>query len=151
MCPSSDSVMSFAMEQKMPLVNRDWALRVPAPSHRHAAPSGPWPWQDLDDSIPASESTGGCAIQSHKEPGSPHWTDYPECLFPNWKADQVAKSKMKTILAGSEESVVYHVDVGSDGRFSDQGSHEVQDERQFEQVMAETVSKKKLGVALYSL
>lgn len=25
--------------------------RAPAPSHRHAAPSGPWPWVDLDDSI----------------------------------------------------------------------------------------------------
>jgi hypothetical protein len=23
--------------------------RVPVPSHRHASPSAPWPWVDLDD------------------------------------------------------------------------------------------------------
>ena len=23
--------------------------RVPHPSHRHAAPSAPWPWVDMDD------------------------------------------------------------------------------------------------------
>jgi hypothetical protein len=23
--------------------------RVPIPSHRHASPSAPWPWVDLDD------------------------------------------------------------------------------------------------------
>ena len=26
--------------------------RVPIPSHRHASPSAPWPWVDLDDGEP---------------------------------------------------------------------------------------------------
>ena len=25
--------------------------RVPHPSHRHAAPSAPWPWVDLEDGM----------------------------------------------------------------------------------------------------
>ncbi|KAF8516402.1 hypothetical protein JB92DRAFT_2267729 [Gautieria morchelliformis] len=130
------SMDNIAMERRL----TDWPPRVPAPSHRHAAPSGPWPWQDLDDSIPAAaESTDGSSIQSHRESGAPpHWGNYPECLFPNWKPDQVEKSKMKTSPPVSGKSVIYHVDVGADGDFFDQGSHLVQDEKQFEDAMAET-------------
>ena len=125
----------------MPVVDRDWPLRVPAPSHRHAAPSGPWPWQDLDDIIRATNSTEDSDPQPNDGSGSPQWTDYPECLFPNWKADQVQRSQMKTILDKSKESVIYHVDVAADGQFSNQGDHLVQNERDFEKAMADTVSR----------
>jgi hypothetical protein len=126
----------------------DWPSRVPAPSHRHAAPSGPWPWQDLDDSIPEAEPADGSSTQSHRESGAPHWSNYPECLFPNWKADQVERSKMKTSLPASGKTLVYHVDVAADGEFSDQGSHLVQDEEEFEDAMAETVSRRRFLLLL---
>ena len=114
--------------------------RVPAPPHRHAAPSGPWPWQDLDDIIPTSASTETSSSKTRRDSG-PEWINYPECLFPNWKEDQVARSKMKTILARSKESVIYHVDVAADGQFSNQGFRSVRNESQFEEVMADTVSQ----------
>jgi hypothetical protein len=50
---------------------------------------------------------------------------------------------MKTVLSESSDCKIYHVDVGSDGHFSDHGCHSVRDETQFEKVMAETVSKAK--------
>ncbi|KAF8463036.1 hypothetical protein JB92DRAFT_3136636 [Gautieria morchelliformis] len=130
--------MDFPLQHRMPLVGRDWPRRVPAPSHRHAAPSGPWPWQDLDDTIPKSHATETSSRHSQETSASPCWTDYPECLFPNWKPDQVKRSKMKTLLSESSESIIYHVDVGSDGHFSGHGRHLVRDESQFEAVMAET-------------
>lgn len=123
--------------------DRDWPSRVPAPSHRHAAPSGPWPWQDLDDPIPPTrKSTDGSSRETLASPVSVRWDEYPECLFPNWKADQVERSKMKTELQGSKESTIYHIDVDEKGRFSDRGSHLVQSENkeQFDKVMAEIVS-----------
>jgi hypothetical protein len=56
---------------------------VPLPSHRHATPSGPWPWMDVD------------AEESHLPPQAtpcPHpncgfclqWSLYPQSHFPNW-------------------------------------------------------------------
>lgn len=41
--------------QSLPLVEirslKEDSSRVPHPSHRHAAPSAPWPWIDLDDGV----------------------------------------------------------------------------------------------------
>ena len=134
-------IMDIPMEQRMLVVDRDWPRRVPPPSHRHAAPSGPWPWQDLDDIVPTSKSSKDSPRQAHYGSDSSEWADYPECQFPNWKADQVARSQMKTILARSEESVIYHVDVATDGDFSDLGNYLVRDEKQFKDAMREIVSK----------
>ncbi len=41
------SVMSTLSAQRK---TAELQNRVPIPSHRHAAPSGPWPWIDLEDS-----------------------------------------------------------------------------------------------------
>lgn len=124
-------------------------LRIAAPPHRHAAPSGPWPWQDLDDIIPTSTSTDTSSSHT-RQSSTPRWLDYPESLFPNWKTDQVDRSKMKEVLAESKETLIYHVDVATDGQFSNQGCHTVNDEEQFNQAMAHTVSKAENWlVALY--
>ncbi|KAF8584986.1 hypothetical protein K439DRAFT_1616330 [Ramaria rubella] len=138
------------MDEKKALVASQMPPRVPAPSHRHAAPSGPWPWQDLDDNIPeskpSSESIHTTISEGHNKY---HWVDYPECLFPNWKADQVERSKMKIITAGSERSVIYHVDVADDGHFSDQGQRPVQGEKEFEDVMRETSPRERVRVRTF--
>ncbi|KAG6901777.1 hypothetical protein C0995_008023 [Termitomyces sp. Mi166 len=47
---------SVTMEQRywdsiMPPIDKNMPPRVPAPSHRHAAPSGPWPFLDLNDPV----------------------------------------------------------------------------------------------------
>lgn len=116
--------------------------RVPAPSHRHAAPSAPWPWVDIQDGqlllmltihhiiiIPLPEvdpvqlasplppvpplcdhvSCGGC------------WKGYPQSRFPNWTRDQVARSKIAEAILKRNTSTIYHVDVNSDGFFTDAG------------------------------
>jgi hypothetical protein len=133
--------MDFPVEPRLPVSKTDWPLRVPAPSHRHAAPSGPWPWQDLDDPIPpVVEPTDNSTSESHTASDSSDWSDYPESLFPNWKKDQVERSKMKTTLEGSKESMIYHIDVNDKGHFVDKGSHPVQNKEQFDHAMAESVS-----------
>lgn len=129
--------MSFLADEPKDRDDRNWPKPIPPPSHRHAAPSGPWPWQDLDDSIPTTESGEDSTTISNE--GS-RWRGYPESLFPNWKVDQVQRSKMKEILLGYDESMIYHVDVDGKGTFTDRGKHIVRDESQFNKVMEKPVS-----------
>ncbi|KAJ7026129.1 hypothetical protein C8F04DRAFT_1126221 [Mycena alexandri] len=43
--------MSFAFELNGNVNDQDMPPRIPQPSHRHGAPSGPWPFLDLDSEI----------------------------------------------------------------------------------------------------
>lgn len=54
-------------------------------------------------------SCGGC------------WKGYPQSRFPNWTRDQVARSKIAEAISKKNTSTIYHVDVNSDGFFTDAG------------------------------
>ncbi|PPQ92528.1 LOW QUALITY PROTEIN: hypothetical protein CVT25_010361 [Psilocybe cyanescens] len=101
--------------------------RVPAPSHRHASPSAPWPWVDLEDEVDREQ------LESPLPPIPPlcdHidcsgcWRGYPQSRFPNWTKRQVTKSKiMGAIKNYSRNSpcICYQVDVDIDGFFTNPG------------------------------
>ncbi|KAF8516401.1 hypothetical protein JB92DRAFT_2810383 [Gautieria morchelliformis] len=120
--------------------------RIQAPSHRHAAPCGPWPWMDLRDDIePAS-------LQLSSEPHQcPHptgqcegcWAGYPQSLFPNWTKDQVARSRMKQPTTQSARCVIRRVEVKDGGEFCDPGSQRAPDNEEFWRILQESVSNKR--------
>ncbi|KAG6829590.1 hypothetical protein H0H87_010739 [Tephrocybe sp. NHM501043] len=104
--------------------------RLPTPSHRHAAPSAPWPWIDIHDKIDAQQLeselppvpelcdhstcglTGGC------------WTGYPQSRFPNWTPSQIERSKIADAISNYNKLApckVYHVDVNDSGFFTSAG------------------------------
>jgi len=116
--------------------------RLPVPSHRHAAPSAPWPWIDIHDGTWFCGETQ-CRLQAlirpdldkiQLESGAPPvpvpcdhsscdncWTGYPQSLFPNWTPSQVVRSKISEAVSNYNESVpcrVHYVDVNSDGYFT---------------------------------
>ncbi|KAG0699510.1 hypothetical protein DFH29DRAFT_44556 [Suillus ampliporus] len=88
---------------------KDTALppAVPAPPYRHAAPSGPWPWMDLN--VDFTDST--TVID-----GS--WRGYPQNQFGNWTPDQVRRSQMLEKCSINKSSTVYWMDVHYDGSFT---------------------------------
>lgn len=78
--------------------------------HRHAAPSGPWPWIDFDSDSnvlpPIPEEVDGT------------WKGYPQNLFGNWTPDKVDRSKMlRSCSQGT--SNIFRVDVLDGGLFDD--------------------------------
>ncbi|KIK40559.1 hypothetical protein CY34DRAFT_24766 [Suillus luteus UH-Slu-Lm8-n1] len=87
---------------------------IPAPIFRHAAPSGPWPWMDLQSDIPPETDP----IPKHS-PEQWKWRGYPQNLFGNWVADRVARSKMIENCSRDprEKCRIYHVDVLDSGIF----------------------------------
>ncbi|KAG1887394.1 cora-like Mg2+ transporter protein-domain-containing protein [Suillus fuscotomentosus] len=79
---------------------------VPDPIYRHAAPSGPWPWMnlDVDSDLAASDTT------VMDEPSLP-WLDYPQNKFRNWTADPVQRSEMFEKCSKNKSSTIYWMDV----------------------------------------
>lgn len=145
--------VSIGQRRGLKLKPKDKELppRIPAPSYRHASPSGPWPWMNID-SEPESD-----AIQL-ATPQPPHatskcshtnedcdrcWSQYPQSLFPNWTAAQVRRSGLKGKVAGTHTCVVHHVDVDNDGQFSDTERHTALHERidEFWDLMQRKVSE----------
>jgi hypothetical protein len=53
------------------------------PSHRHAIPSGPWPWIDINTPIPVYRN---CKVEG--------WQGYPQALYHNWLPDQVDRAQI---------------------------------------------------------
>ena len=119
--------------------------RIPPPSHRHAAPSAPWPWVDIEDGECSTERCSTITLMillaevdpvqlecplppipspcDHKTCGG-CWTGYPQSLFPNWTPRQVEKCKMRSAIDDYRRDIpckIYHVDVGEDGFFKDAG------------------------------
>lgn len=123
--------------------------RIAPPSHRHAAPSAPWPWVDIQDD-------GECPIINCRllfssqnlcqevdrrqlessEPPVPSqcdhracnncWKEYPQSLFPNWAPPQVKKSKISMAINDyprNVDCIIHHVDVDDNGYFRDAGKH----------------------------
>jgi hypothetical protein len=124
--------------------------RIPHPSHRHASPSAPWPWVDLEDGehpIVVNSTIFSLILLPEVDPqqlecGLPPipelcdhkscasdgkegcWKGYPQSRFPNWTKRQVLKSK---IYGGIKEypkdraCTLYRVDVDKDGFFTNPG------------------------------
>jgi len=103
---------------------------------RHAAPSAPWPWIDIDDHVELYSEA--------KEPWTcPHppgycvdcWKLYPQSLFPNWTKEQVDRSGMKTRAISTGNCIMHRIDVKDNGDFSDPGYRVVQQNEEFWQVL----------------
>ncbi|KAF8523158.1 cora-like Mg2+ transporter protein-domain-containing protein [Hysterangium stoloniferum] len=117
---------------------------IPSAPYRHAAPSGPWPWQSLYD----DNDTSSISPTHDPTPGTCEG-NYPESLFPNWKRAQVAASKMKEIPKKSGASTIYYIDVKEDGIFmnSDHSSVcTVSNETDFEELTREPTEPRRLRV-----
>ncbi|KAF5325049.1 hypothetical protein D9619_009601 [Psilocybe cf. subviscida] len=108
---------------------REDKSRVPHPSHRHASPSAPWPWVDLEDEVDAKQLESPLPpipeLCSHDEPECKNcWRGYPQSRFPNWTQRQVIKSKIYgAIHEYNTESpcVLHRVDVDEKGLFTNPG------------------------------
>ncbi|KAF9474032.1 hypothetical protein BDN70DRAFT_885294 [Pholiota conissans] len=97
--------------------------RVAPPSHRHAAPSAPWPWIDIEDEVdPVQLSSPLPPVPepcNHKDCGG-CWRGYPQSLYPNWTPRQVQKSKISDAITSYDHStscVIHQVDVTEEGLF----------------------------------
>ncbi|KAF8958964.1 hypothetical protein BDZ97DRAFT_2046038 [Flammula alnicola] len=99
--------------------------RIPPPSHRHASPSAPWPWADLEDAVNHDR------LETKVDPVPPScdhascdggcWKNYPQSRFPNWTRAQVKKSRIqKAIEEYSKDApcLIHQVEVDNDGLFS---------------------------------
>ena len=87
---------------------------IPLPSHRHAIPSGPWPWMDLD----SEETSRPQKIPSCQHEGCDicrQWLGYPQSHSPNWTPDQVARCNITPAIEHRQHNCkIYHVDVKDD-------------------------------------
>lgn len=129
--------------------------RLPIPSHRHAAPSAPWPWVDIHDglflhhlSVPLTNTMLCCLdidpeqLESEKPPVPDEcdhttcnqrggcWREYPQSLYPNWTTTQVEKSKISDAIVNYNRAApcrVYHVDVNNEGLFTSPGVAEMEE------------------------
>jgi hypothetical protein len=120
--------------------------RIAPPSHRHAAPSAPWPWVDIQDDGGYPKTLLCILLSSHclrqevdrkqletseipvptpcEHQDCNCWKGYPKSLFPNWTSAQVKKSKISIAINDYRRDVaciIYHVDVDDSGRFRDAG------------------------------
>lgn len=90
--------------------------------HRHAAPSAPWPWIDLDDQVdihaegPVSRERHVCPHERGKCVGC--WAGYPQSLYPNWTWRQVDKSGITKIVTPSRNCLLHYLDIDRDAHFS---------------------------------
>ena len=127
------------------LASQDDLNRVPHPSHRHAAPSAPWPWIDLGDGLffwlrvsavitvlmklaAVDQKQLKCVEAPIPElcDHSPEscnrcWKGYPQSRFPNWTEGQVRKAKIYNLVHNYSKvkpCVCYQVDVNDHGRFT---------------------------------
>ncbi|KIK40570.1 hypothetical protein CY34DRAFT_807098 [Suillus luteus UH-Slu-Lm8-n1] len=90
--------------------------KTPAPIYRHAAPSGPWPWMDLESDTTLEVEPVSPARQSAEQW---KWRGYPQSLFGNWVSDRVARCKMVENCSRDprEKCRIYYVDVLESGLF----------------------------------
>lgn len=95
---------------------QDWRFLS---SYRHAAPSGPWPWVDLESDIKPPETEPASPQRQSTEGNNCHWRGYPQCLFGNWIKERVKRCKMVENCStdASEQCRIYYVDVLKNGKF----------------------------------
>lgn len=120
--------MAFPFRPQVPVIGNRSIPRMPPPSHRHASPAGPWPWIDLQpDANPASVR----AVLSSRNPDQmasrEPWSQYPQSLYPNWRSEQIHRSRIEEILQSTPgpPCVVHYMDVNGNGQFSRLASQSV--------------------------
>ncbi|GJJ08746.1 hypothetical protein Clacol_002965 [Clathrus columnatus] len=90
--------------------------------HRHASPSAPWPWIDLEDEIDPHAHAAiprerhVCHHDIRKCVGC--WEGYPQSLYPNWTWRQVDKSGITKILVPSSSCWIHYIDIDHDAHFA---------------------------------
>ncbi|KAJ4474453.1 hypothetical protein J3R30DRAFT_3258195, partial [Lentinula aciculospora] len=121
------------------------------PKHRHATPSGPWPFLDLDDKVDPNQLTSPPPQPKFDEDeetengygpvfdSRPYWSHYPQSQFANWTQWQQHKSGIARVinrrLPLPEHCRIFELDIASDGIFrsenvrSEQGDHVVKSGR----------------------
>ncbi|KAJ7471291.1 hypothetical protein B0H11DRAFT_2283318 [Mycena galericulata] len=112
---------------------REMPPRIPQPSHRHGAPSGPWPFLDLDseiDPVQLAHPQSPSATQLQEA----DWSKYPQSLYPNWTPAQQEKSGIAKIIqhVPRETCTIHHVNVLKTGVFTSDEDDVVTDETQDE-------------------
>ncbi|KAG2097244.1 uncharacterized protein F5147DRAFT_370624 [Suillus discolor] len=90
--------------------------KTPAPIYRHAAPSGPWPWMDLESDTKLEAEPTSPARESVEQL---KWRGYPQSLFGNWVTDRISRCKMVENCSKDprEKCRIYYVDVLGTGSF----------------------------------
>jgi len=115
-----------AFRNVMPARHSEDPPRIPEPSHRHGAPSGPWPFLDLNDPIDPeqlknTDPSPPTQICDHLDAAKCKgcWSGYPQSLFPNWTPAQQRRSQISKIVDRSTDTcVIRYVDVDEKGEFS---------------------------------
>ena len=97
-------------------------------------PTGPWPFIDIDDEVPNSESSNripepplsaGPCKHFNRTSQQICWCRYPQSLFPNWTPQQQKKSGITKVIETLGKSSLYYLDVMQDGAFVNAGVREV--------------------------
>ncbi|KAJ7715723.1 hypothetical protein DFH07DRAFT_974106 [Mycena maculata] len=106
---------------------------IPRPSHRHGAPSGPWPYLDLDsEEYPVQLANPQKPLITGS--GKSDWSKYPQSLYPNWTPAQQKKSGISKVINGGDTHVsresctIHHVNVLANGIFTPDADHVVTDD-----------------------
>lgn len=110
--------------------------RIPQAAHRHATPSGPWPFVDATvqqyEQVSREEQAKLDAL--HEEAlacASDPWRQYPQSLYPNWTYTQQKASGLLRLIVPQEPSrgrcTIHHVEVANDGSFSESDAWTVDD------------------------
>ncbi|KAJ7489584.1 hypothetical protein FB451DRAFT_693768 [Mycena latifolia] len=123
--------MSFPLELYRNV--REMPPRIPQPSHRHGAPSGPWPFLDLDSEID-SEQLANPQQPSTAHLRNPDWSEYPQSLYPNWTPAQQQKSGITRVInhVSREPCTIRTVKVSDNGIFAPDEDHEVSEDNKAE-------------------
>ncbi|KIM41617.1 hypothetical protein M413DRAFT_72019 [Hebeloma cylindrosporum] len=123
------SKQSMPSVQKHPKEDKG---RVPHSSHRHASPSAPWPWVDIEDEVDREQLESPLPpippLCDHKSCASEGkkgcWTGYPQSRFPNWTHRQVVKGRIYAALTEYSKEIpctLHRVDVNKEGFFINPG------------------------------
>ena len=160
-CPAihlHDDLMSYPVY--LPEISpnaRPMPPRIPQAAHRHAAPSGPWPWADLvEDSGPFVLKPLEETVPGSENPEKDLWRRYPSNLFPNWNSARVWKSGIGQLIHTdpSKDSgcVIYHNDMTLEGQFLQPRESNVRkgNEDEFWNMMKVRPMLKELAVELIS-
>lgn len=112
--------------------------RIPYAAYRHAVPSGPWPWFDLIDDdapfplVPSAIDNLPDSVNPEQVSQAHTWRKYPELFFPNWTPLRLKKSRIDRVISQQSDRpcVLYNIDVGCDGHFSQADRHLVTKENE---------------------
>ncbi|KAJ7593398.1 hypothetical protein C8J56DRAFT_497093 [Mycena floridula] len=95
--------------------------RAQQPSHRHATPSGPWPFLDIDDPVDAAQLSAPQPRRQEEQEEQEDWSGYPQSMFANWTYFQLKKSGIAKLTldrySAAKPCNVYKLDVWDDGSF----------------------------------